>query len=246
MNSCVPERSLQNLAALTNYMKKEKLLLLHGALGSKKQFNSLTRELTNSNNVYTLNFEGHGGKPGDEDFSIELFTRNVIEFLDHNTIDNINIFGYSMGGYVALNTALNIPGKISKISTLGTKFKWDVESAEKEVKMLDPVKVEEKVPQFAKKLEEVHHPLDWKTVMNKTAKMMMKMGEGAKLTDQDLKQIKIPVTIGIGSLDKMVTLEESEMVSKLIPGAQLIKLNGVKHPIETIETKQLIDYIVSN
>ena len=94
---------------------KEQLLLLHGALGSTAPFDSIIKPLENTYEVYTLNFDGHGGEPIPEHFSIDLFTNNVIDFLNTKAIDNITVFGYSMGGYVALNAALKVPQKIKKI-----------------------------------------------------------------------------------------------------------------------------------
>ena len=225
---------------------KQNLLLLHGALGSKKQFLRLKIELEEVYNVYDLNFEGHGGRASNSEFSIELFTSNVIEFLHIESLEKVKIFGYSMGGYVALNTALKIPEKISQITTLGTKFNWDMESAERETMMLDPIKIEEKVPHFAAKLKEDHYPLDWKSVMEKTATMMLNMAKGAKLTDDNFKKIIHPVTIGIGDMDNMVSYEESKLVSNLLPNAKLIKLKGVKHPIDKIDVKELTNYIIEN
>ena len=224
---------------------KQNLLLLHGALGSKKQFSTLKERLNESFEVYAINFEGHGGTTSQNEFSIQLFTKNVLDYLQSNSIDATTIFGYSMGGYVALATALKNPEKVKKIVTLGTKFQWDLESAAKETKMLNPIKIEEKVPAFAEKLKLEHHPQDWKEVMHKTAQMMIHMAEGAKLSDSDFKKINQSVVIGIGSLDHMVSYEESKYVSELIPNSELIHLEGVKHPIDTIGTDELIQYIRS-
>ena len=57
---------------------KDKLLLLHGALGSKNQLLSLKATLEKTYEVYDLNFEGHGGIQSINEFSIDLFTENVI------------------------------------------------------------------------------------------------------------------------------------------------------------------------
>jgi pimeloyl-ACP methyl ester carboxylesterase len=225
---------------------KEKLILLHGALGSKNQFNPVIERLKEFYEVYSINFEGHGGNESLNEFSIQVFTENVIDYMQINSIDKATIFGYSMGGYVALNLALKAPKKIKKIITLGTKFKWDMESAEKEVKMLDPIVIEEKVPLFAERLKQEHDPQNWKVVMKKTAKMMIDMAEGARLIDSDFKKIHQKVIIGIGSLDTMVSYEESEYISRLLPNSKLIQLEGVKHPIDKIGTDELIEYIRSN
>ena len=222
---------------------KEKLLLLHGALGSKKQFNAIKDALNEQFDVYHLNFEGHGGVQSEKEFSIQLFTENVIKFLEENSIEKINVFGYSMGGYVALNTALKAPGSISKIVTLGTKFNWDIESANKEVRMLNPDKIEEKVPQFANKLKKEHHPLDWKEVVSKTANMMLGMANGNKLKEEDLKKINHNVVIGIGTLDKMVSLEESENASNLLPNGSLNQLKDFQHPIDKVDPSDLVLFV---
>jgi esterase/lipase len=225
------------------YGMKEKLFLLHGALGSRKQFSPVLERLEESFDVYTLNFEGHGGNESLNEFSIQLFTKNVIDFMQVNSIDKVNIFGYSMGGYVALNLALIAPKKVKKKITLGTKFNWGLESAAKEVQMLNPIIIEEKFPHFAEKLKQEHKPQNWKVVMKKTAKMMIDMANGARLLDSDFKKINHTVIIGIGSLDTMVSYEESEYVSRLVPNSKLIKLEGVKHPIDKIGTDELIEYI---
>lgn len=225
---------------------KEQLLLLHGALGSTAPFDSIIKPLENTYEVYTLNFDGHGGEPIPEHFSIDLFTNNVIDFLNTKAIDNITVFGYSMGGYVALNAALKVPQKIKKIITLGTKFDWSVATAEKEVKLLNPVVIEEKLPKFAQKLSLEHQPEDWKVIMEKTAQMMLGMANGAKLKDADFKVIDIPVTLGLGSLDHMVSYDETEHVAKLLPNSKLVQLEGVKHPIDMVDKELLLNFIFSN
>jgi pimeloyl-ACP methyl ester carboxylesterase len=224
---------------------KETLILLHGALGSKDQFNSLKNELDKSFDVHAINFEGHGGKDSDNEFSIQLFTQNVRNYLKKNSINDAIIFGYSMGGYVALNFALLESEKVKKVFTLGTKFDWSLDAAEKEVRMLNPSKVEEKVPQFAEKLRQLHHPQDWKQVMTKTSDMMLNMAKGAKLFDTDFKKIIQPVVIGIGSLDNMVSYAESEYVNRLLPNSTLVQLEGVKHPLEQINTNVLAQFLMS-
>ena len=59
---------------------KEKVLLLHGALGSKEQFSSIKKIIEVAFDVYDLNFEGHGGVASSREISIELFTHNIIDF----------------------------------------------------------------------------------------------------------------------------------------------------------------------
>lgn len=224
-------------------MKRKKLLLLHGALGSSRQFRKLRPLLADAFDVNTFNFSGHGGMAITEDFSIDLFAQNVLEFLGSESTERINIFGYSMGGYAALKAALCEPEKIHAIVTLGTKFNWEVESADKEIRMLNPDKIEEKVPHFAEKLSNEHAPANWKQVVSQTASMMHRLAHGEKLVSTDLEKIPTEVVIGIGAEDNMVSLEESEEVARTLPNGTLVKLPGVHHPIEKNKPEQLSAFI---
>ncbi|MDX1939355.1 MAG: alpha/beta fold hydrolase [Saprospiraceae bacterium] len=224
-------------------MMRESLLLLHGALGSAAQLQLLKALLSKHFTVYTLDFSGHGGEPFKSDFSIAAFADEVLTFLDVNIIEKTHIFGYSMGGYVALHLAKLYPDKIDKIFTLGTKFDWNPETAEREVKMLKPLKIKEKIPAFAKILKERHEPNDWEELLHKTAIMMLALGNGGVLKEEDFKNIKHHIIIGIGSEDNMVTLAESQAVAAILPHGKLLLFSNFKHPIEQIDIITLADAI---
>ncbi|MEQ8924310.1 MAG: alpha/beta hydrolase [Fulvivirga sp.] len=223
-------------------MSKPNLLILHGALGSEKQFDQLKSELSIDYQLYSFNFPGHGGKYFSNDFSIDQFTIELQNYLSENRLEDALIFGYSMGGYVALNLS-RIDDRIAQIFTLGTKFHWTPDSAAHEIKMLNPEKIEEKVPAFAKTLEERHSPLDWKKVIQKTADLMINLGNNPILTSQTFKEITIPVTITRGTLDNMVSKEESESAAHHIPNANYFEFTEFKHPIEQVNSAELANRI---
>lgn len=222
----------------------KKLLLLHGAIGSKEQLEPLALELKNDFQPYLISFPGHGGVdlPANP-FSIGLFAEYVLDWMNRKQLETIDIFGYSMGGYVGLYIARHYPDRIGKVFTLGTKFKWDEATAQKEVKMLDPVKIEEKVPSFAQALETRHSPLDWKEVLNRTAEMMINLGKSNALALEDYSRIESPVIISIGDRDKMVTLEETVEVYRAIKNAQLLVLPYTPHPLEQMSLTRLASEI---
>lgn len=223
---------------------KQHLLLLHGALGTKDQFRSLKEKLSSEFQVHDLDFEGHGERVSSKEFTMDLFTENVIEYLSAKEIDKTHIFGYSMGGYVGLNVAKKHPDFVEKIITLGTKFAWTEETAAKEVRMLNPHKIELKVPAFASKLAAVHTINDWKEVVEKTAKMMLRLGQGERLTEKDLEEIRHETLIGIGSKDGMVSMEESKESAETLPNGVLRTIEGFLHPIDKIDEEVLSSIIV--
>lgn len=221
------------------------LILLHGALGSKDQLMLITNELEKKLNVYTFNLEGHGGEFSSNEFSTKLFAKNLIDFIEQNNLKGTDVFGYSMGGYIALEVALTHAGYINKIVTLGTKFKWDKESAANEVKMMNPEIIEKKIPHFAESLRKRHEPQDWKLIMTKTADLMSGMANGKALTSSDFAKIPNEVLILIGTNDKMVTREESELTSKHLPNAKYVVMENTPHPIEGVDVKMLGEIILN-
>ncbi len=215
------------------------LLILHGALGAAEQFIPLSGILNDTFIPHTLNFKGHGGETDVNEFSIELFAEQVFQYVQQHVPGKVNIFGYSMGGYVALYFAKKYPERVNKLVTLATKFLWTPAIAQQEIKMLNPEKIAEKLPAFAQLLEKRHAPHDWKKLLVKTAAMMTRLGNYSPLKDEDLEQLQVPVLVGIGDKDTMVTLEETIHVYRKLPNANLIVFPGTQHPIEKIGSKKL-------
>lgn len=218
----------------------QQILLLHGAIGAANQLSLLQEELADSFSVYRLNFKGHGGSPyAAAPFSIKLFAAEVIAFLDKKEISSIPVFGYSMGGYVAMYLAKYHPERVNKIITLATKFNWNETIAANETKMLNAGKIETKLPDFAAALQKRHAPNDWKTVLEKTAAMLIKMGKDNPLKPEDYPAILHPVLLMLGDRDKMVTLDETVEVYKNLPKAQLTILPNTAHPLEMVNQARL-------
>jgi pimeloyl-ACP methyl ester carboxylesterase len=218
------------------------LLILHGALGSASQLDPVKEKFKQHGyEVHSVNFSGHGGEPFQAQFGIEQFTVDVLRYLDNHQIKLTDIFGYSMGGYVALWLAKDHPERVNRIVTLGTKFDWSVESSEKEVKKLNPEKILEKVPAFARILEHRHAPNDWKTLLQRTGEMMLSLGKNPILTRELLQTIKHPVIVCLGDLDDMADRNYSEKVAGFLPKGTFQLFENTPHPIEKMDLKKLVE-----
>lgn len=221
------------------------LLLLHGALGSLHQFDELQKELSNSYKTHAINFSGHGRAPSlAHAFTIQNFAHEVLQWMNTHYLEKVDIFGYSMGGYVALWLARFYSDRIGKIYTLGTKLNWNEVEVEKEIKMLQPEKVELKVPAFAQALAQLHGEHEWKSLMSKTALLMKDLGHH-HLEDQDFVKIKQPIILARGERDNMVTREETEYTQRLLPNAVYKELEGVEHPLDKVPTSLVVEEIKS-
>ena len=223
---------------------KEKLLLLHGALGSNVQFDELKEKLVSHFDVFDFNFAGHGGLPIQEPFTIDRFVENTLDFLDQSGLNTVNIFGYSMGGYVALKLAHDSPGRANKIITLGTKFRWNPESAARDVRMMNPEVIEQKIPAYAATLQARHQPEDWKRIMLLTAEMMTALGDGGAMTQEEFNSIDHEVLVCIGTEDHMVSREESAETAGYLKSGNLKIIEGFKHPLEALDKDILAEICV--
>lgn len=214
------------------------LLLLHGALGYGGQFDALRPLLEQDFKIYTPTFSGHGGTNVPEKLSIHNYALEISEYIKQNIEGEVNVFGHSMGGYIALYIAANNLVPIHKIMTLGTKQLWSPEIAKGETRMLNTEKLKEKVPAFAKHLEKIHGS-NWELLSQKTADMLVDMGDNPPLTDESYKKIEIPVQLSIGDGDKMVSLEETIEVFRKLSNANLLVMPKTPHPYEQVDVNRI-------
>ena len=221
------------------------LILLHGATGTAKQFDPLLPFLQPHFTIHLLNFYGHGGTNSTEPFSIAGFAKQFGAYIDNEILPgegekaNINLFGYSMGGHVGVYFARHYAGKVKKLISLAAKFYWDPLIAAREAAMLDPDKIELKVPAFAEKLKAAHALGDWKQVLNNTSVMMQKMGNDNPLTAVDYPIVSLPCLLLVGDRDKMVSMKETEDVYRMLPNGQMSVLPATGHPIDQADPSLL-------
>jgi esterase/lipase len=210
------------------------IILLHGAIGANDQLEPLAKELTQQGiQVFSFNFSGHGKMPFQKNFGIEQFALELEQFIATHKLEKPNVFGYSMGGYVALYLAHKQPTLLGNIITLGTKFEWTPEISQKETKMLDVKTILEKVPKFAEDLK-TRHGNDWELLLTKTTEMMLSLGTNNALSLNDYTTIENKVLIGIADKDTMVSLDETTAVYKQLKNGAMYMLPNTKHPIEMV------------
>jgi len=209
------------------------VILLHGALGDAGQLAPLATRLARVARVTVVEFEGHGATPlRGRPLRIESFASAVVEEMDRRGIGRANLFGYSMGGYVALFLAATAPERIARVSTLATKLAWTPEVAERECAMLDAATIRSKVPKFAAALEARHTAAGWEALLTHTAELLRELGERPSITDALLASITQPVRIGVGDRDATVTLDESAAAARRLAQGELEVHPRTPHPFE--------------
>lgn len=224
------------------------IILLHGALGTAKDLEPIALHLNDKGyQTYSFNFSGHGkGAAIPQEFRIDQFAQDLDQFMrGHELVDPI-VFGYSMGGYVALYHKANFhDSPIKMIFTYGTKFNWSEKAVMKELPMLNPEHLSEKFPQFIETLKEKHGET-WKQLLLSSAHMMQHLEKLDGLTKEDLNEVDIPVYLILGDQDRMVSTEETQQVHSWLKHSQIKTLSHSKHELERSNLRELANIILDN
>jgi esterase/lipase len=228
-------------------MKNSKtILFLHGALGSSQDLKPLMEYFNNKGfDLLTFEFSGHGkGTLWPQEFRIDLFARDLEDYIKKHSLTDLTVFGYSMGGYVALYHMANFEDSpISSIFTYGTKFNWSSSSVSKELPLLNSEHLIEKFPEFVEKLA-VKHGDRWKLLVHSTAHMIQNLEKLDGLTREDVEDIMIPVTLMLGDQDRMVTSEETNSTSEWLKHSEVRTISHSKHELERSNLKEISQIIL--
>lgn len=108
------------------YGTGEPLLLLHGGLGQIEMFGPNLATLAQQRCVIGVDLHGHGRTPlGDRTISLIDMGHDMAGVLDSLGYPQVDVVGYSMGGGVALQLAIQHPQRIRRLVLLSTPFSQD-------------------------------------------------------------------------------------------------------------------------
>src|SRR4030081_580951 len=102
------------------------LILLHGGLGSGEMFGPVLPLLAERHQVVTVDLQGHGRTADiDRPIDIRLMAGDIAALIDHLALATPDVVGYSLGGGVALQTAVQYPAKIRRLVVASANIRPD-------------------------------------------------------------------------------------------------------------------------
>ncbi|PHN07044.1 alpha/beta fold hydrolase [Flavilitoribacter nigricans] len=101
------------------------IVLLHGAYYTiEMNWSSLIAELSKTRKVIALEMQGHGHTPySDRQLTRATLARDVESLMDYLKIDSADVVGYSFGGSVAYQFAIQSPKRLRKLVIISAVHK---------------------------------------------------------------------------------------------------------------------------
>src|SRR5215510_9412535 len=107
------------------YGEGKPLVLLHGAFYTiDMNWGQLIPELSKTRKVIALEMQGHGHTPfSSRELSITGLASDVEKLMDYLKIDSADVAGYSMGGFIAYQFAVQSPKRVKKLVIISSAYK---------------------------------------------------------------------------------------------------------------------------
>ncbi len=92
------------------------MLILHGFLGMGDNWKTLAKKYSELNfQVHLIDQRNHGRSPHSDEFSYELLSSDLLEYITDHNLSNIILLGHSMGGKTVMDFACKHPQYIEKL-----------------------------------------------------------------------------------------------------------------------------------
>jgi len=110
------------------------MIILHGLLGSARNWNRIGKELEADYCVYAVDVRNHGASPHLESMDYAAMAEDVLRLMDQEDIDTAMLVGHSMGGKIAMTFACAHPERVHRLVVVDIAPKayaprWEAEFA---------------------------------------------------------------------------------------------------------------------
>ncbi|MBL8134541.1 MAG: alpha/beta fold hydrolase, partial [Anaerolineae bacterium] len=222
------------------YGEGEPLLLLHGGLGNADYFANQIAAFAEHYQVIAVDSRGHGRSTvTDTPIGYALMASDVLALMDYLEIDSAHLVGWSDGGIIGLDIAINHPERLKKLVAYGANyipagvrtdigdsaiFNAYIEQALADYMTLSPAP--ERMEAFLENIGNM-----WATEPN--------------FTEEQLMGITVPTLILDGWDEEAIYPAHDFEMAELIPTAELLLMPNVGH-FAMFATPETFNSIVLN
>lgn len=188
------------------YGDGQPMILLHGGVGAIEMFGPILPTLAENRQVIGVDLQAHGRTVDiDRPMAYEAMADDVAALIEYLDIDKADVMGFSLGGGVALQTAIRHPARVRKLVAVSCPCKrtgWYPEVLVGMSRMgpeaAEPMKqtpAYELYAQIAPRLQ------DWPVLLTKLSDLLRKDYDWTEA----VAALKMPVLIVVGDADSVRT-----------------------------------------
>lgn len=221
------------------------VIFVHGFPFNKKMWKAQAEALNDKYHVVTYDIRGHGqSEEGTDNFSIDLFVRDLMGLMDHLKIDKTILCGLSLGGYIALNAIAKFPNRFKALVLSDTQCIADTpEAREKRTKAIEVIQngglekyADDSVRNlfapgsFISRCREIADVRQMILTTSETSlcKTLLALAQRNE-TCGTLIDIKVPVLVMVGNEDKITPPSAAQYLSDNIDGSTLRTIENAGH-----------------
>lgn len=235
------------------YGEGKPIILLHGAFMTiGTNWGELIPELSKTRKVIAVELQGHGHTPySDRKLAHATLAKDVVGVMDYLKVDSADVVGYSFGGAIAYEFAIQHPKRLSKLVIISSTYKstgWlpEINNAFKNMKP----ELFENSPMKAAYDAVAPDKTKWIPFLKQ---MMASAGEPFDLGEASVSKITAPVLIIAGDNDGLDKIELAKTYQLLgggkvadfgvMPKSQLAIVPGQGHVSLMMQTKTILAYL---
>jgi pimeloyl-ACP methyl ester carboxylesterase len=218
----------------------EPLILIHGGLGGIVEFSQLLPVLAESRQVIAVELQGHGHTADiDRPLSFEAMADDIAALIEYLGLEKSDILGFSLGGGVALRTAIDHPEVVNRLILVSTAYSRAGIRPEFLVGMsamnADAAQTMLETPMYQFYSSAAPRPEEWPTLVSKVGAMLAQDYDWS----EDVATITAPVLIVVGDSDYIPPSHGVELFGLLggdvagdfvgMPTSQLAVLPSTSH-----------------
>jgi pimeloyl-ACP methyl ester carboxylesterase len=249
-------RASSELVYFTERGSGPPLLLVHGLMATGEMFEPVVDRFASEHHLIIPDLRGHGrSKRLPPPYTVRQLAADLSRLLDHRGIQSTAVLGYSQGGAIAQQLALDHPEQCSRL-VLGCTYAYNMATRREWVEgHVAPVLVRVLGPRRlaalgaalgAKELGKDRAEWLVNLMADQDRMLMVSAWKEAMAFDsrQRLSEIACPTLIVAGSDDQGVPMHHAEMLHNGIRGSKLVVIAGAghdliwTHPIEFVRVTE--------
>ncbi|RWD62780.1 MAG: alpha/beta hydrolase [Mesorhizobium sp.] len=209
-------------------------------------------------------------KPGKPPYAFEDMVDDAVRVLDDHGLARAHVVGMSMGGMIAQMVALKYPTRVSALTVIsssplgvdtsglpGTTKAYKEHSAQgADVDWSNRRQVLDFMVKDARALASTLHPFDSERTRAMIEEDYHRSGGLASASnhfllkgggpERRIKDLTAPLLVIHGTADPIFPIEHGEALSKAVPGAGLVRIEGGGHELHRNDWPQIIEAIATH